>query len=131
MARKPVDEPHRSSAAPSRQDGALFRAPRHLDKSIDSFVHAPGDRGLVMIVFTLPSHDLVFKVIRDKFGAPKPRRAPMSSNATNSCSGRPRRPSGRCRRNSSGCGFLAAASAALAEELLREAGETCRIEAKT
>jgi len=25
----------------------------------------------VMIVFTLPSHDLVFKVIRDRFGAPK------------------------------------------------------------
>jgi isocitrate dehydrogenase kinase/phosphatase len=24
-----------------------------------------------MIVFTLPSHDLVFKVIRDNFGAPK------------------------------------------------------------
>ena len=32
---------------------------------------APGERGLVMIVFTLPSHDLVFKVIRDRFGAPK------------------------------------------------------------
>ena len=26
---------------------------------------------LVMIVFTLPSHDVVFKVIRDRFGAPK------------------------------------------------------------
>ena len=48
-----------------------FALQRHLEKSIDSFVHAPGDRGLVMIVFTLPSHDLVFKVIRDKFGAPK------------------------------------------------------------
>jgi isocitrate dehydrogenase kinase/phosphatase len=42
-----------------------------LNTSIDSFVHAPGERGLVMIVFTLPSHDLVFKVIRDQFGAPK------------------------------------------------------------
>ena len=48
-----------------------FALQRHLDKSIDSFVHAPGDRGLVMLVFTLPSHDLVFKVIRDRFGAPK------------------------------------------------------------
>jgi len=48
-----------------------FALQRHLATSIDSFVHAPGERGLVMIVFTLPSHDLVFKVIRDRFGAPK------------------------------------------------------------
>jgi isocitrate dehydrogenase kinase/phosphatase len=48
-----------------------FALQRHLSTSIDSFVHAPGERGLVMIVFTLPSHDLVFKVIRDTFGAPK------------------------------------------------------------
>jgi len=44
---------------------------RHLAQSFDTFVHAPGQRGLVMIVFTLPSHDLVFKVIRDRFGLPK------------------------------------------------------------
>jgi isocitrate dehydrogenase kinase/phosphatase len=48
-----------------------FALRRHLDVSFDTFVHAPGQRGLVMIVFTLPSHDLVFKVIRDRFGAPK------------------------------------------------------------
>jgi isocitrate dehydrogenase kinase/phosphatase len=34
-------------------------------------VHAPGDRGLVMICFTLPSFDIVFKVIRDRFPYPK------------------------------------------------------------
>jgi len=44
---------------------------RHLAQSFDVFVHAPGQRGLVMVVFTLPSHDLVFKVIRDRFGLPK------------------------------------------------------------
>ena len=44
---------------------------RHLAQSFDVFVDAPGQRGLVMIVFTLPSHDLVFKVIRDRFGPPK------------------------------------------------------------
>ena len=44
---------------------------RHLAQSFDVFVHAPGQRGLVMVVFTLPSHDLVFKVIRDRFGPPK------------------------------------------------------------
>src|SRR3990172_391515 len=29
------------------------------------------DKGLVMIVYTLPSYDLVFKVMRDQFGYPK------------------------------------------------------------
>ena len=43
----------------------------HLNNSKDKFVHAEGEKGLVMIVFTLPSYDLVFKVIRDKFGYPK------------------------------------------------------------
>jgi isocitrate dehydrogenase kinase/phosphatase len=43
----------------------------HLQSTTDEFVHADGDKGLVMIVFTLPSYDLVFKIIRDKFGYPK------------------------------------------------------------
>ena len=37
----------------------------HLQHSTDAFVIAPGIRGLVMIVFTLPSYPYVFKVIRD------------------------------------------------------------------
>jgi isocitrate dehydrogenase kinase/phosphatase len=37
----------------------------HLKHSTDAFVIAPGIRGLVMIVFTLPSYPYVFKVIRD------------------------------------------------------------------
>ena len=44
---------------------------QHLDRSIDSFEIAPGDRGMVMVVFTLPSYDIVFKVIRDTFDYPK------------------------------------------------------------
>jgi isocitrate dehydrogenase kinase/phosphatase len=72
MPRKPVDELYTVlGRAKQGKTERFFALQRHLDKSIDSFVHAPGDRGLVMIVFTLPSHDLVFKVIRDKFGAPK------------------------------------------------------------
>lgn len=43
----------------------------HLANCQDRFVIAEGDPGLVMIVFTLPSYDLVFKVIRDRFGPPK------------------------------------------------------------
>lgn len=39
----------------------------HLASSEDRFVLARGERGMVMVVFTLPSYDLVFKVIRDRF----------------------------------------------------------------
>ncbi|NLD69462.1 MAG: bifunctional isocitrate dehydrogenase kinase/phosphatase [Limnobacter sp.] len=41
---------------------------QHLHNSHDRFVVAPGIRGLVMLVFTLPSFPYVFKVIRDKRG---------------------------------------------------------------
>jgi len=45
---------------------------RHLAHTTgDQFVHAPGERGLVMVCFTLPSFDVVFKIIRDKFPYPK------------------------------------------------------------
>ena len=45
---------------------------RHLAARRDEqFVHADGERGLVMAVFTLPSYPLVFKLIRDKFAFPK------------------------------------------------------------
>lgn len=40
---------------------------RHLGSSEDQFEHAAGERGLVMICFTLPSLDVVFKLIRDRF----------------------------------------------------------------
>ncbi len=43
----------------------------HLHHSEDQFIVAPGIRGLVMLVFTLPSYPYVFKVIKDKFGATK------------------------------------------------------------
>jgi isocitrate dehydrogenase kinase/phosphatase len=72
MPRKPIDELYTVlGRAKQGKTERYFALQRHLSTSIDSFVHAPGERGLVMIVFTLPSHDLVFKVIRDHFGAPK------------------------------------------------------------
>ena len=43
----------------------------HLEHTADLFAHAPGERGLVMVCFTLPSFDVVFKVIRDRFAPPK------------------------------------------------------------
>jgi len=43
----------------------------HLKHSSDNFVVAPGIKGMVMLVFTLPSFPYVFKVIRDHFAPPK------------------------------------------------------------
>ncbi len=44
---------------------------RHLRNSHDQFVVAEGTRGMVMLVFTLPSYDVVFKLIKDHFDYPK------------------------------------------------------------
>jgi len=43
----------------------------HLAQSSDCFEIAKGERGMVMLVFTLPSYDIVFKVIKDRFSQPK------------------------------------------------------------
>jgi isocitrate dehydrogenase kinase/phosphatase len=43
----------------------------HLERSPDHFEPARGDKGMVMAVFTLPSLDVVFKVIREQFRPPK------------------------------------------------------------
>jgi isocitrate dehydrogenase kinase/phosphatase len=44
---------------------------QHLAGSTQRFCVAPGQRGLVMVVFTLPGLDIVFKVMRDRFPPPK------------------------------------------------------------
>ncbi len=44
---------------------------RHLDRSDDRFEVAPGIKGTVMTVFTLPSYQTVFKIIKDRFAAQK------------------------------------------------------------
>ncbi|WP_297335628.1 bifunctional isocitrate dehydrogenase kinase/phosphatase [Algoriphagus sp.] len=43
----------------------------HLQQSTDQFVVAPGIKGMVMTVFTLPSLNVVFKLIKDHFEPPK------------------------------------------------------------
>ena len=43
----------------------------HLKYSDDELIVAPGIKGMVMMVFTLPSYPYVFKVIRDRFAPPK------------------------------------------------------------
>jgi isocitrate dehydrogenase kinase/phosphatase len=50
----------------------LYRAlMRHLGEPDARFAFAEGDEGMVMAVFTLPSFNVVFKAIKDSFGAPK------------------------------------------------------------
>jgi isocitrate dehydrogenase kinase/phosphatase len=72
LPKKPIDELYtvlgRLRQGKTERYRTFFR---HLEQTKDEFVHAEGDKGLVMIVFTLPSYDLVFKIMRDKFGYPK------------------------------------------------------------
>ncbi|WP_229805072.1 bifunctional isocitrate dehydrogenase kinase/phosphatase [Saccharospirillum salsuginis] len=44
---------------------------QHLDTSRDRFEVAPGIKGMVMTVFTLPSYPYVFKIIKDRFAPQK------------------------------------------------------------
>jgi isocitrate dehydrogenase kinase/phosphatase len=44
---------------------------QHLEEPDARFAFAEGDEGMVMAVFTLPSFNVVFKIIKDSFGAPK------------------------------------------------------------
>ena len=43
----------------------------HLAYSDDQFEIARGQRGMVMVVFDMPSYDMVFKLIKDHFNYPK------------------------------------------------------------
>ncbi|WP_236170015.1 bifunctional isocitrate dehydrogenase kinase/phosphatase [Pseudomonas parasichuanensis] len=43
----------------------------HLARSDDRFIMAPGVRGMVMSVFTLPGFNQVFKIIKDRFSPSK------------------------------------------------------------
>lgn len=72
MPHKPVSELFtvigRAKQGKTERYRELFR---HLQTATDQFVLAPGERGLVMVVFTLPSFDVVFKLIRDRFPVQK------------------------------------------------------------
>jgi isocitrate dehydrogenase kinase/phosphatase len=72
MPRKPVSELFTVLGRAKQGKTERYREiMRHLAETPDRFVHAPGERGLVMVCFTLPSFDVVFKVIRDRFPYPK------------------------------------------------------------
>jgi isocitrate dehydrogenase kinase/phosphatase len=72
MPRKPKGEIYTSLGLQKQGKNLFYRdLLHHLKHSSDQFVVAPGIRGMVMIVFTLPSFPYVFKVIKDSFPAPK------------------------------------------------------------
>ncbi len=72
MPRKPRSELY-SALGLAKQGKTLFYRDflYHLRHSSDNFTTAPGIRGMVMLVFTLPSFPFVFKVIRDFYPPPK------------------------------------------------------------
>jgi len=72
LPNKPLDELYTVLGRVRQGKTERYRTlTRHLKRTKDQFVHARGAPGLVMLVFTLPSYDLVFKIIRDSFGYPK------------------------------------------------------------
>ncbi|HKU47916.1 MAG TPA: bifunctional isocitrate dehydrogenase kinase/phosphatase, partial [Burkholderiales bacterium] len=72
MPRKPRAELYMAVGL-AKQGKTLFYRDLHyhLKHSTDQFVVAPGIKGMVMLVFTLPSFPYVFKLIRDRFAPPK------------------------------------------------------------
>jgi isocitrate dehydrogenase kinase/phosphatase len=72
MPRKPRAEMYMSVGL-AKQGKTMFYRDLfyHLKHSSDNFIVAPGIKGMVMLVFTLPSFPYVFKVIRDRFAPPK------------------------------------------------------------
>ncbi|HEV3050019.1 MAG TPA: bifunctional isocitrate dehydrogenase kinase/phosphatase, partial [Longimicrobium sp.] len=72
MPSKPLHELYTSIGHNRHGKTELYRElTERLAASDARFVRAEGVRGLVMIVFTLADYNVVFKVIRDRFGAPK------------------------------------------------------------
>ncbi|MFG6485106.1 bifunctional isocitrate dehydrogenase kinase/phosphatase [Roseateles sp. BYS78W] len=72
MPRKPRSEIY-AALGLQKQGKALFYRDflRHLRHSSDAFRIAPGIKGMVMLVFDLPSYPFVFKVVKDFYPAPK------------------------------------------------------------
>ena len=72
MPQKSVDELYNSIGFNKHGKTEFYRdIIRHMKESDDLYVIAPGIKGMVMTVFTLPSYGVVFKVIKDRFDPPK------------------------------------------------------------
>jgi len=72
MPAKPISEIYSAMGHNKHGKTYYYRcAFRHMQSTTDQFNIAPGIKGMVMTVFTLPSYDFVFKVIMDRFTPPK------------------------------------------------------------
>jgi isocitrate dehydrogenase kinase/phosphatase len=72
MPLKRVDELYNAIGFNKHGKTELFRnLMSYLQDPDARFAFAEGDEGMVMAVFTLPAFNLVFKIIKDSFGAPK------------------------------------------------------------
>jgi isocitrate dehydrogenase kinase/phosphatase len=72
MPLKPRNELYNSIGYNKHGKTELYRSLMlHLDEPEARFAFAEGEEGMVMAVFMLPSFNVVFKVIKDRFGAPK------------------------------------------------------------
>jgi len=72
MPHKRVDELYTSIGYNKHGKTELYRSLlKHMAQPDARFEVAEGEEGLVMSVFTLPSFNVVFKVIKDSFGQPK------------------------------------------------------------
>jgi isocitrate dehydrogenase kinase/phosphatase len=69
---KPRSEIYSSIGYKKHGKTELYRhALRHLAGTSDKYQLAEGQRGMVMVVFTMPSYPVVFKIIKDQFDYPK------------------------------------------------------------
>ena len=72
MPAKPISEIYSSMGYNKHGKTYYHRcAYRHMESTTDKFMIAPGIKGMVMCVFTMPSYDFVFKIIKDRFTPPK------------------------------------------------------------
>jgi isocitrate dehydrogenase kinase/phosphatase len=72
LPKKPLEEIYTVLGRAKQGKTERYRSlMKHMEQSTDLFVRAPGAAGMVMEVFTLPSFNVVFKVIRDRFKYPK------------------------------------------------------------
>ncbi|MFV0278798.1 MAG: bifunctional isocitrate dehydrogenase kinase/phosphatase [Parahaliea sp.] len=72
MPAKPISELYSSMGYNKHGKTYYYRcAYRHMMRTTDQFIIAPGIKGMVMTVFTMPSYDFVFKMIKDRFTPPK------------------------------------------------------------
>ncbi|WP_241262683.1 bifunctional isocitrate dehydrogenase kinase/phosphatase [Parahaliea mediterranea] len=72
MPAKPISEIYSAMGYNKHGKTYYYRcAHRHMTRTTDKFIIAPGIKGMVMSVFTMPSYEFVFKIIKDRFTPPK------------------------------------------------------------